>query len=843
MLQNNNQTVLKRISSRAMKHNRIRNIFTVLAIFLTTFMFTAVFSIGFSLGKNMNTMMIRRQGTKSSITLAHPTKEQRAQAEKCKHLHAAGLIIHTYQAESPDNPEAFIALDYYDNEEFQKNYLPAISDVKGSYPSSENEIMLSQGALEALNIESPSKGMEITLHIDKNKQTFFLSGWFTDYNFSSNGFQGFISEAYAKSHDFTMEKDGILSISAKTGSQATLKQELENSLTLTEGQTIESQYDVQNETGSTTTVIVISIGLIALIITFSGYLLIYNVMYISITKDIRFYGMLKTIGTSPKQIKSIVKQQAFYLCTIGIPLGVIAGTIVSFVAVPFALEMFAAGSNSVMPKNICFHPLIYVTTILFGIFTVALGCRKPSKLAGKVSPVEALKYNGQNSDKIKPKTSIDGGKLYKMAYRNVFREKKRALLVFASLFMGTMAFLSTNTFINSMKLENYVNYYLPDDFTIFTSTEDSTENVDAKQNPALVDAAVKLAEDISKIDGITNLSINRTADAEITFDENIFRPFIELAAPDEAAVQSLIENYKENAYSAPVIGVDSYMIEQYNRNARQKIDLHRFEKGEICYIGYVNSKEESDNLQGKTITLTDKASGKTVDLEIGACPSREDSNAVNSINIGYYWKLAGAPDCILVSQTVIDRLTDSPSIDNIIVNCEPKSEASVNAKIKQLTKTNPSVIRVNIKSQQMAEFTTSMASMNVLTAGISIILILIGIINFINVMLTGVFTRKTELAIMESVGMTKKQIQKMLMLEGLYYGIITIGLICTVGNAVCLWVAKLAKKIADYAVFHYPWVLILSISLVIILICFIVPAAVYHILSKESITQRLRDGE
>ena len=92
MLQNNNQTVLKRISSRAMKHNRIRNIFTVLAIFLTTFMFTAVFSIGFSLGKNMNTMMIRRQGTKSSITLAHPTKEQRAQAEKCKHLHAAGLI-------------------------------------------------------------------------------------------------------------------------------------------------------------------------------------------------------------------------------------------------------------------------------------------------------------------------------------------------------------------------------------------------------------------------------------------------------------------------------------------------------------------------------------------------------------------------------------------------------------------------------------------------------------------------------------------------------------------------------------------------------------------------------
>lgn len=843
MLQNNNQMVLKRISSRAMKHNRIRNVFTVLAIFLTTFMFTAVFSIGFSLGKNINTMMIRRQGTKSSITLAHPTKEQRFQAEKCKHLNAAGLIIHTYRAESPENPEAFIALDYYDTEEFQKNYLPAVSDVKGGYPSSENEIMLSLSALEALNIESPSKGMKITLNINNTPQSFFLSGWFTDYSFSSNGFQGFVSEEYTKSNHFSMEHDGILSISAKAGSQAKLKQELENSLTLTDGQTIEGQYDVQNETGSTTTVIIVSVGLIALIIVFSGYLLIYNVMYISVTKDIRFYGMLKTIGTSPKQIKSIVKQQAFCLCTIGIPLGAIVGTLVSFAAVPFALELFAAGSNSIMPKDICFHPLIYVATILFGIFTVALGCRKPSKLAGKVSPVEALKYNGQNTNKIKPKTSTDGGKLYKMAYRNVFREKKRAILVFTSLFMGTMAFLATNTFISSMKLENYVKYYLPDDFTIYTSTEDSTENIDAKQNPALVDAAVKLGEDISKIEGITSLSINRTADTKITFDENIFRPFIELAAPDEAAVQSMIETYKENPYSAPVIGVDSYMIKQYNQNAKQKIDINRFENGEICFIGYVNSQKESDMIKGKTITLTDKTSGKTVDLEIGACPSREDSNAINSINIGYYWKLAGAPDCILVSQKVIDQLTDTPSIDNIIINCEPKSEASVNAKIKQLTKTNPSVIRVTIKSEQMAEFTTSMASMNVLTAGISIILILIGIINFINVMLTGVFTRKTELAVMESVGMTKKQIQKMLMLEGLYYGIITVGLIFTVGNAVCLWVAKLAKQIADYAVFHYPWALILSISLVIMLICIVVPTVVYHVLSKESITQRLRSGE
>ncbi|MDE6103719.1 MAG: ABC transporter permease, partial [Oscillospiraceae bacterium] len=92
MLQNNNQTAVKRISSRSMKQNRIRNMFAVLAIVLTTFMFTTIFSIGFSLGKNMNIMMLRQQGTKSTIFISNPTEEQISQSKKCSHLNAAGLV-------------------------------------------------------------------------------------------------------------------------------------------------------------------------------------------------------------------------------------------------------------------------------------------------------------------------------------------------------------------------------------------------------------------------------------------------------------------------------------------------------------------------------------------------------------------------------------------------------------------------------------------------------------------------------------------------------------------------------------------------------------------------------
>lgn len=75
-----------------------------------------------------------------------------------------------------------------------------------------------------------------------------------------------------------------------------------------------------------------------MIIVFSGYLLIYNVMYISVTKDIRFYGMLKTIGTAPKQIKKIVKMQAFRLSVIGIPVGILLGTLGTGIGVFFIVR-------------------------------------------------------------------------------------------------------------------------------------------------------------------------------------------------------------------------------------------------------------------------------------------------------------------------------------------------------------------------------------------------------------------------------------------------------------------------------------------------------------------------
>ncbi len=835
MLKNNNQEIIKKISSRTLKNNHTRNIFVVLAIVLTTFMFTTVFGIGASLVNNLKTMMLRQQGTKSTIFLNKPEEYQIEKAKQEKYFDAIGVKIQTGTAEI-ENTETNILLDWYSKDEFDCNYTPAASDLEGTYPERENEIMLSKAALDAMHIDKPRKGMGIKLKKDGKDLLFTLSGWFTNYNYTKGGFQAFISEAYVKKLGMSQEKDGVLCISAKAGHQSELFESLKASIKPGEGQEWEAGFDVQEENSDTAVAAIICVGLIGFIIAASGYLLIYNVMYISVTKDIRFYGMLKTIGTSPSQIKSIVKMQTIKLSLLGVPIGIFLGIITSFAVVPFALEMFGMGNDGAMPSDISFNPVIYIGTVLFAIITVSVSCRKPAKLAGKVSPVEALKYNGSSKIKYKAKKGTDGGKIYKMAYRNVFRGKKRAFLVFTSLFMGTMAFLSVNTFIGSLKIENYVDFYLPNDYSIYTNSED--ENVLKEAN--------RLVEQIKGIDGIKNVHLNLSADTIFEFDEEVFNRFIKnFAGGDKEEEKALIESYKnakndDEKYASPVISVSTDMMEMYNEKARQKIDIERFEKGEICLLGTAPSKEDSEFLLGKNITVIDKKSKKKKTFEIGSAPLVDEDYG---INVGYYWQMAAAPDSILISDKAMAELCDEPGTDTIIADCDKDAESYVTSKIKEYTMTNASVLHTEIKSELSKEFLSSMSSMNILGGGVSTVLILIGIINFINVMLTGVYARKGELSVMESVGMTKKQVKNMLVFEGMYYGLITIGLILTLGNVIIYFVSDFTSKIADYATFHYPVGLMFAIAGVIMVICMLVPMAVYQMVSKESITERLRsDG-
>ena len=234
--------------------------------------------------------------------------------------------------------------------------------------------------------------------------------------------------------------------------------------------------------------------------------------------------------------------------------------------------------------------------------------------------------------------------------------------------------------------------------------------------------------------------------------------------------------------------------------------------------------------------------GKTQKTKVGLCLTTEDD--IESLNYDSGWTVMGLPDIILVSDKFIDELADEKWVSKISVKCDPEDETAVSSEIKNLalnSKCVPSKSHIESKSETIKSFKSAIFSMKVLTIGISFVLLLIGIVNFINVMLVGLLTRKNEFAVMESIGMTKRQVYKLLAYEGIYYGGFVVLLILTVGNAVIFAIGNLSTKLADYAIFNYPYLIVSLVIVLILIICVSVPIAAYKYVSEKSIIERLRE--
>lgn len=352
---NRNKKAVKRVEKGMMKANRIRNLFAVFAIVLTTFMITTVFSLGINYMENMKLMQVRTAGTTANASLAMPTEKQEQQIKNLEYVKTVGTqyMVGSVAEKNDEGRDLSIALSYYDTTEWDKHYKETIKDIEGKYPSNENEIMLSKDALSQLGMKEPKLNMEIPLsYYDKNGQqekNFTLSGWFHSYTGTG---MGFVSEAYCKNAGYTMAEDGVLSLSLNKMPDDFYR--IQKDVELNENQSFGGAVSMKSSSGSVIAMVI----LLVFFIIGSGYLLIYNVLYISISNDTRFYGLMKTLGTTQKQIKSLVKNQAVKFACIGIPIGILLATAVSFGIVPFVLNEGFEQGKSMMDAEVFFHPSI-----------------------------------------------------------------------------------------------------------------------------------------------------------------------------------------------------------------------------------------------------------------------------------------------------------------------------------------------------------------------------------------------------------------------------------------------------------------------------------------------------
>ncbi|MFQ7120773.1 MAG: hypothetical protein ACLRPW_13005 [Intestinibacter sp.] len=241
-----------------------------------------------------------------------------------------------------------------------------------------------------------------------------------------------------------------------------------------------------------------------------------------------------------------------------------------------------------------------------------------------------------------------------MAWYNVFRDKKRAILVFLSLFVGIMTFLSVNTFISSLSLENYISEYYPHDFEIVDTNESSSDEIDKK------------IDEIKDMDGVTSVNAIKFARLNLGFNKNILMPSLEnayktYADPDtyKKQLNKYIDQIKKNPdkLKTMVAFLDKDDIEKINKIEGGKIDIKAFNEGKLVLVdGFFYNGDKNYDFSNEKLTLKNNKDNKQVTANVQLISQGEKVvkfSGDNEVGIPY----------VYMSKSLINNFTSNKMTD------------------------------------------------------------------------------------------------------------------------------------------------------------------------------------
>ena len=825
-MRNNNKAIIRKITNRALRSDKRRNFFIIAAIILTTFMTTSVLSVGMSFYETIMIAPLRSEGmrTHAGKTNASPNQIETMRSLDYVKRVGIGYRVGMGYTENEANGMALVALS---EESWRYFQTPAFTDIVGNFATAENEIMLSRALLEHMEIDEPYVGMEIAMDFaigdfytdefdEKQSGKFILSAIFTEYVSAIPGSGHtpiFVSEAFAERHGrHNIENANINIIFTNQNRAVEYAKRLAQDLNLDYDTEIFVHPSLENQADSGLSTMYVAIGIIVVFFMFVGFLLIYNVMYVSVSKDVRSYGLLKTMETTPKQLRRIVNGQVLFMYLIGLPIGLGLTALTSFAVVPAFITSGRTGTV------VSFSPLIYLGGAVFALFTAELGASISAKKAAGVSPIEAIRYAGEQNVNFTLRSSAKG-RPSRMAWRNMFRERKRAFIVLVSLFLGITVFTGVMAIVNSMDIAASIdNWYAHD--IIISSTNAGMNDF------GVVGMDRNFIRQVSDIPGVSEVR-------EETLGVTVFE------YPQEVK-ETLIALRGEHRSFMGIIGIDKAYMEQINKKLENEVDIEAFERGEIALIEHRRGKFLLEDALYEHFPV-----GTELYFELG----QEAAIPVNTTVAGYaeilnmtgYSVSVGSELDLIVSNTFLESINAKSGVNILGIVIEDDMEESVNAAVSALVKQHGMAMASAMEArrqQEEARFTTF-----ILGASISGILALIGIFNFINLISVGLLTRKREFAALESVGMSKKQMRRMLRWEGAIYWILTLATSATAGTAAAYGLFQLVhtQDSAMFGQFVYPILPVVVVFALIVLICTVTPEICYRGISRGALVERLRE--
>lgn len=878
-----NRKCIRNLSCRSLWASRKRNIIAITAIALTALLFTSLFTIVMSINSSYENYIFRQIGGYCHGTFKEVTDEQIQNISAHPNVKAVGKRITIGYMDNGIFAKSPAEISFMDNNCTKWSFAEPTT---GHTPQERNEISMDTYALNLLGIK-PELGAEIELTYMvgtstemayKKTDTFILTGWW-EYDDISPVHYINISEEYVNEikveaiskglEPFRTDLNVMLPSNINIRSQM---EQVEQDLGYVWEKTDEGELvrigvnwgytsSRLGESMDAATIVAV-IAFLALVI-FTGYLIIYNIFQISVTGDIRFYGLLKTIGVTSKQLRRIIRQQAVFLCIIGIPIGLLLGYATGAVLTPVVIAQTSLGT---VVSTISTSPAIFLVSALFALITVLLSCSRPGRIASRVSPVEATKYTEGIKSRKKHRTTY-GAKVYQMAFANLGRDKRKTVLVVVSLSLSVILLNILVTFTGGFDMEKYLSRQTCADFIVSTTdyfhysqsdtyiSQEQIEQIETDIDPSLSGCGYTLTgydpigwmteehwlQDmmhfISEEDA--NAMLKRHNRHKNLVDENAQIEGLDESLFDKLTVIegdiSPIFQKDTNAITV-VVNTDDY-------GNVSNLDFYP-PVGSIQTITYIDEGNYIDSRTGKPCTESTPdefwefhiSASHDVDYTICAYVTVPYSMSFRYSKPGYSFVLP-------IEKLNGDSQQKSIPMFYLFDTPDDIREASAENYLADLTADDLSGLMYESKATLRAEF-KGFQNMFLLLGGLLCAIIgLVGILNFFNAIMTGILSRKREFAVLQAVGMTGKQLKAMLVYEGLFYALSSAVAALVLSFVLNPLVGNLLENMFWFFSSKFTIIPVLLAIPIFALLGWLIPYIMYNHAAKCSIVEQLRNTQ
>lgn len=826
---------IRKLANRNIIEHKFRHALNIIVVMCLTIFISAFEIVSSSTYSNVEEDYLKQNGNASQIQ-AFDVPLESFENFKMDNIEEIGQSVYIGNAVNDEFRNRPSELCYADS-----NYAECMFSlpIQGRMPENKNEIAVDRSVLEDLEKDA-TLGTDITIYwLDEDKkeqsQTFEVVGiWEENSLYTTRNL--WVSKDFIKKMNTNID----LAFNLKNGkvNNKTLG-EVAEKLQIEEEQVISNwvyEDNVQKQIRLETLVYKIGASFILL----CGFLILYNIIAISIASDRKLYGRIKTLGASPKQVKLSVFYQYFFDVLIGIPLGLALGYILGSKMVPVVITSL---DNDIYVyadvKN-------FISTILLILLVVFVSGIRPAYRACAVDPSDILsEENNLNFQGKTHRRSPGVPALFELSLSNLVRYPKRNVIAITLLTVGLVLTSCVYVINHSFDISKYMAEIALSDITI---TEKTLVESWGEYNPKGNTITKEFMEKLEVSGDILEQGVLYSQDISLQTSETAYNNVIQYYEQNKCERLKYMEqdvawtegyqSFKQTGKcTATIFGIDGLLndkITDKNRIIDGTIDKEKFLSGKYMIAQGYSSDSGEYELQ-PTYNVGDKISLNGKEFEIMAIaevpyPITEGkTNPGSEFNLTFY----------VPSSSFLEMYPENTP-RKWFLNVEKGKENEMENILKPYMEKG-----VPIETEKTIEqnYNNATKSATLLQNIVSIMILVIGIVNFANVIIISVTSRKKEFAMMQSIGMTKKQLRLLLMMEGINISIITL-IISYFLSLVTICVGVSAYLQTQWtATYHFSITPLLVVTPVLIILPIVISLICFQRIQKIEIIERLQDED